>query len=99
MTKPEAKRKLMDVIDAEGVNTPAHLEKALKLVITFNSVADGWENKRLPMLHASSKFIIPARIRMHMRPFFGEMAIETIRTATEQLLSCTQNGNLYSKTN
>jgi len=42
MTKPEAKRKLMDIIAAEGVNTPQHLERAMKPVVTFNSIADEW---------------------------------------------------------
>jgi integrase len=82
MSKPEAKRKLMDIIAAEGVNTPQHLERALKPAVMFNSIADEWQVKRLPMLHISSQFIIPARLRVHVRPFFGEMAIEDIRTGT-----------------
>jgi Phage integrase, N-terminal SAM-like domain len=80
MTKPEARRKLMDIIEAEGVNTPQHLERALKTVVTFNSIADAWEAKRLPLLHRSSQFITPSRLRNHVRPFFGNMAIEDIRT-------------------
>ncbi len=82
MTKPEARRKLMAIIDAEGVNTPQHLEKALKPAVTFNRIADEWEAKRLPMLHTSSRFIIPARLRLHVRPFFGAMSIEEVRTGT-----------------
>jgi integrase len=82
MTKPEARRRLMEIIEAEGVNTSQHLEKALKPAVTFNKIADEWETKRLPMLHTSSRFIIPARLRLHVRPFFGEMSIEDIRTGT-----------------
>ena len=40
MTKPEAERRLMDIIAAEGVNTTRHLEKALKPAVTFNGIAD-----------------------------------------------------------
>jgi len=80
MTKPEARRKLLEIIEAEGVNTPQHLEKALKRAVTFDTIADEWEAKRLPMLHTSSRHIIPARLRLHVRPFFGEMSIEEIRT-------------------
>jgi integrase len=80
MTKPEARRKLMDIIVAEGVNTPKHLEKATKPAVTFNSIADEWEEKRLPMLYASTRFITPRRLKKHIRPFFGEMRIEDIRT-------------------
>jgi len=82
MTKPEARRKLMDIIETEGVNKPQHLERALKPVVTFNSIADAWEAKRLPLLHNSSKVIIPYRLRSHVRPFFASMAIEGIRTGT-----------------
>src|SRR5215831_12816502 len=79
MTKPEAKRKLMDLIDAAGVNTPEHLERATKPAVTFNTIADEWEAKRLPFLHNS---ITPSRVQNHVRPFFGQMAIEDIRTGT-----------------
>jgi integrase len=82
MTKPEAKRKLMDIIAAEGVNTPRHLEKALKPAVTFNSIADRWEAVKLPTLFTSSRFIIPLQLKKHIRPFFGSMAIEDIRTGT-----------------
>ena len=82
MTKPEARRRLMEIIEAEGVNTPQHLEKALKPAVAFNKVADEWEAKRLQMLHTSSRHIIPARLRLHVRPFFGEMALEDVRTGT-----------------
>ena len=82
MTKPEARRKLMDIIEAEGVNKPQHLEKALKPAVTFNSIADAWETKRLPLLHHSSQVITLGRLRKHVRPFFGNMTIEEIRTGT-----------------
>ena len=82
MTKPEARRKLMDIIEAEGINKPQHLERALKPVVTFNSIADAWETKRLPLLHNSSQVITLGRLKKHVRPFFGNMTIEEIRTGT-----------------
>lgn len=82
MTKPEARRKLMEIIEAEGVNRPQHLDRALKPAVTFSSIADAWEAKRLPLLHTSSQFITPSRLRNHVRPFFGNMTIEEIRTGT-----------------
>ena len=99
MTKPEARRKLMEIIEVEGVNEPQHLERALKPAATFNSIADAWEAKRLPLLHTSSQFITPGRLRKHVRPFFGEMAIEDIRTGTvnDWIRSLTARG-LESKT-
>jgi Phage integrase, N-terminal SAM-like domain len=82
MTKPEARRRLMDIIEAEGINKPQHLDKALKPVVTFNSIADAWESKRLPMLQNSSQTITPSRLRKHVRPFFGDKTVEEIRTGT-----------------
>ena len=82
MTKPEARRKLMAIIEAEGVNTSQHLEKSLKPIVTFNAIADTWEAKRLPLLHNSSQTITPSRLRKHVRPFFGEKTVEEIRTGT-----------------
>jgi hypothetical protein len=63
-------------------NKPQHLEKALKPAVTFDSIADAWESKRLPLLHNSSRAITPSRLRNHVRPFFGNMPIEDIRTGT-----------------
>src|SRR2546422_11282341 len=48
LTRPEAKRKLLDIITTEGVNTPAHLERSLRPPTTFGDVAEAWETKRLP---------------------------------------------------
>jgi len=54
----------------------------LKPAVTFNSIADAWEAKRLPSLHCSSQTITVGRLRKHVRPFFGNVAIEGIRTGT-----------------
>src|SRR5207245_1852261 len=48
LTKTEARLKLLTTITAEGVNTPAHLERSLRPPKVFNDVADAWEAKRLP---------------------------------------------------
>jgi integrase len=82
MTKPEARRKLAEIIAALGINTPQHLEKATKPAVTFNSIADRWEAVRLPALFTSSRFIAPLTLKKHVRPFFGEMAVEEIKTGT-----------------
>ncbi len=82
LTRPEVKRKLMDIITAEGVNTPTHLERALKPPKTFNHVADAWELKRLPQLKESSQYLAPKLIAKYLRPFFGQIALEEIKTGT-----------------
>lgn len=80
MTKPEARRKLKEIITSEGVNTPQHLEKALTPVVTFNHVADAWELRRLPLLKPSTQYTAPMLNRKYQRPFFGQMALEEIKT-------------------
>ena len=83
MTKPEAKRALMDIIAKEGVNTAEHLAQAMLPVVpslTFNSVADAWEMKRLPQLKESTQYSAPILNRKYLRPFFGMMAPEAIKT-------------------
>jgi hypothetical protein len=59
MTKQEARRKLMDIIIKEGVNTVKHLELSMKPVVTFNTLANAWELKRLPQLKPSTQYTAP----------------------------------------
>ncbi len=82
LTRPEAKRKLLEIITEEGVNTPAHLERALKPPTTFNDVADAWEAKRLPQLKESTRYAAPKQIAKYLRPFFGPMPLPAIKTGT-----------------
>jgi integrase len=80
LTKTEAKLKLLGIITDEGVNTPAHLERSLKPLVTFADIADAWEAKRLPELKESSRYTAPKLLAKYMRPFFGQMAPEQIKT-------------------
>ncbi len=79
---PEAKRKLLEIIIQQGVNTPTHLERSLRPPTTFADVADAWEVKRLPQLKESSRYVTPKLIAKYLRPFFGQMALEEIKTGT-----------------
>jgi integrase len=80
LNKSEAKLKLLGIITDAGVNTPAHLERSLKPTVTFDDVADAWEAKRLPQLKISTQFSAPKQIAKHLRPFFGAMPLESIKT-------------------
>ena len=82
LTRSEAKRKLLEVITQEGVNTPTHLERSLKPPTTFADVADAWEAKRLPQLKESSRYMTPKLILKYLRPSFGSKPLEEIRTGT-----------------
>src|SRR3984893_5756632 len=80
ITKPQARLKLRAMLSDEGINTPEHLERSLKPPTVFNAVADLWESKRLPQLKESSKYSVPKLLAKHLRPFFGQMALEEIKT-------------------
>lgn len=50
LTKPEAKRRLREVLQQPGVNTEAHLLQAIKASKTFKQESEWWkENKLSPM--------------------------------------------------
>jgi integrase len=82
ITKTQAKLKLKAMLSDEGVNTPEHLELSLRPATVFNAVADLWESKRLPQLKESSRYSNPKLLAKHLRPFFGQTALEEIKTGS-----------------
>jgi hypothetical protein len=82
LTKSEAKLKLWGIITEAGVNTPGHLERSIKPLVTFGDVADASEAKRLPQLKMSTQYAAPQQIAKHLRPFFGALPLESIKTGT-----------------
>jgi integrase len=80
LTKPQARLKLKGMLSEEGVNTPEHLARSLKPATVFDAVADLWESKRLPQLKESSRYSVPKLLAKHVRSFFGQMALEEIKT-------------------
>jgi hypothetical protein len=97
ITKPEAKRKLLDIITQEGVNTPSHLERSLKPPLVFADIANTWEAKRLPELKESSRYTAPRLLAKYMRPFFGQMAPEQINTGASTIGSLTYGARAWSR--
>lgn len=85
MTKTEAKQKLKILLADQGIDTREYFERALKPLkpaITFNGIADHWEAKRLPMLKPSSRYTAPLLLKKYIRPYFGSMVIDSIKTGT-----------------
>jgi integrase len=83
MTKQQAKKKLLDIIVKEGLNNPNFLDALVVPAVpalTFNAVADSWELKRLPKLKVSTQYAAPYLIKKYLRPFFGLLALDTIKT-------------------
>ena len=77
MTKPEAKRALLDLI-AKETSVPCPVE--LAPCLTFGTVADAWELKRLPQLKVSTQYSAPLLLNKYLRKHFGPMALESIKT-------------------
>jgi integrase len=99
ITKTEAKLKLLGIITEAGVNTFAHLERSLKPSVTFGNIADAWEANRLPQLKPSSQYTAPKLLVKYLRPFFGHMAPEEIKTGViNQWLRGLQAKGLEPKT-
>lgn len=102
MTKPEARRKLMDIIIEEGVNTPEHLDASSKPavpIVNFNAVAYAWELRRLPQLKPSTQYTAPLLLNKYLRPFFGTMALATIKTGViNEWIADLQSKGLEPKT-
>ena len=99
LTRSEAKRKLLDLITQEGVNTPTHLERSLRPPTTFDGVADAWESKRLPQLKESSQYMAPKLIAKYLRPRFGPKPLEEIKTgAVNDWIVALQEKGLEPKT-
>ena len=73
LTRPEAKRKLLDLITQEGVNTPTHLERSQRSPTTFADVADAWELKRLAQLKESNRYTVPRLMRSIFVRFSGRL--------------------------
>lgn len=100
-TKTAAKVKLKALLTVEGVNTVEHLERSLtpaEPATTFNDVADAWESKRLPTLKESTRWSAPLLLKKHLRPYFGPMPLETIKTGVVNDWITTLNGELKPKT-
>jgi len=99
LTRSEAKRKLLEILTQEGVNSPTHLERSLRPPTTFADVADAWELKRLPQLKESSRYKAPKLIAKYLRSWFGSMALELIKTgAINDWIADLQNKSLAPKT-
>jgi integrase len=99
LTKPQAKNKLRDLICEVGVNTPEHLERSLRPATTFGHVADLWEAKRLPQLKESSQYSFPKLIAKHLRPYFGSLPLENIKTGNvNDWITALNNEGLEPKT-
>lgn len=80
LTKPEARRKLLELLEERGINTSEHLDRATRTLPTLQDAFQAWESGRLSKLAPSSQYTAPRVFRKHILPVLGSLPIPDIRT-------------------
>jgi hypothetical protein len=70
-TKPEAKRKLRDLLEQSGVNTEAHLLQAIKVSRTFKQESAWWRQNKLSLFKPSCQETMGSHIDKYLLPRFS----------------------------
>jgi len=79
MTKTQAAKKLVEHIEQEGVNSPAHLARSQSLIATFGDAAELWRQRQLIGCgKASSKSSMGCELRKHVLPPLKDKLIEDV---------------------
>lgn len=87
MTETEAKRRLLKILEALGVNTREHLERSFEPVVTLTQRANKWigdvkaqyaKDGEYARVKRSSFPSIESIINRHLKPRFGHMAVDDI---------------------
>jgi integrase len=78
LTKPEAKRKLRDLIGQLGVNTEAHLLQAMNGCKTFEQESAWWRQNKLSLFKPSCQETMGSHIDKYLQPAFGDLSIDGV---------------------
>jgi integrase len=78
LTKPEAKRKLRDLLGQLGVNTEAHLFQAMNVRRNFEQEAAWWRENKLSLFKPSCQETMGSHIDKYLLPRFSELSIEAV---------------------
>jgi len=78
LTKPEAKRKLRDLLEKSGVNTEAHLLQAINVGKTFEQESAWWRQNKLSLFKPSCQETMGSHIDKYLLPRFGELSIDVV---------------------
>jgi integrase len=77
-TKPEAKRKLRDLLEQSGVNTEAHLLQAIGASQTFSQESAWWRKNKLSLHKPSCQETMGSHIDKYLLPRFGDLPIDAV---------------------
>jgi integrase len=78
MTKPEARRRLREVLDSLGINTAEYLDRALNGVKTFGGEAEWWKENRLPLMKESTQHVMGGHLNRYLLPHFGHLPVTAV---------------------
>jgi integrase len=78
LTKPEAKRKLRDLLGQWGVNTEAHLLQAMNACNTFEQESAWWRQNKLSLFKPSCQETMGSHIDKYLQPRFGDLSIDAV---------------------
>src|SRR5258708_463195 len=76
LKKPEAKRKMRELLGQLGDNTEDHLLQAMNSTRTFEQESAWWRQNKLSLLKPSSQETMGSHIDKYLTPRFGELSIE-----------------------
>ncbi len=99
MTKPEAKRKLRALLEEMGINSSAHLDRAINPVETLAQKVQWWEDNVLPTHKPSSQNSSHYVIKKHLIPHFGALPVDMVdeRRVQEWVTGLQKEGKLAPK--
>jgi integrase len=78
LTKTQAKLRLRQLLEADGVNTEEHLARAIRPVTTFAQEAEWWRTNKLSLLKPSCQETMGQHIDKYLVPRFGTRAIDDV---------------------
>jgi len=84
MTKPEAKRKLKELIQERGINTEAHLVRSLNPVQTFSQKVTYWEENIACFFKPATRTTMLNHLSKHITPVFGGLPLDQVTEVTVQ---------------
>jgi len=99
MTKPEARRKLRQILDQLGVNQDTNLMRSVSPAAeTFKQRVEWWEKNKLIYFQPSS-CNMPGVVKKHMIPIFGDLSLDLIdeRRVQEWVSGLHTSGKLSPK--
>jgi hypothetical protein len=100
LTKPEAIRKGAEIIEREGVNTAAHLERSRTPIASFGDTAKSWRDGHLKTNRkAASRKSMGCELRKHVLPHLEETPFEEVKSYTtmRSLIREWKNAGLKTK--